>query len=97
MSGPAGGGAGPAGGGGSGPGGGVRSSQPGGGRSASCALSRAVCLLRSRRRSFLFQLLYTEHFVENIVYTSFLQPHCKNTASKMHFSFVQKLCYPYTK
>ena len=65
QSGPAGGGSGPAGGGGSGPGsGGVRSRwrggqvQPGGGQSAggsaSCALLRAVCLLRSRRRTFLF-------------------------------------------
>ena len=40
-------------GGGSGPaGGGV--SGPAGGGSASCALLRAVCLLRSRRRTFLF-------------------------------------------
>ena len=51
-------------GGGSGPagGGGVRSSRrggsgPAGGGSASCALLRAVCLLRSHRRTFLFLLV----------------------------------------
>ena len=66
-----GGGLGPAGRGGSGPagGGGGQVSEPtgggavpaggGGAGSASCALLRAVCLLRSRRRSFLFQSVYT--------------------------------------
>ena len=51
-----GGGSGPAGQGGSGPagGGGGGSGPVSGGRSASCALLRAVCFLRSRRRTFLF-------------------------------------------
>ena len=59
-------------GGGSGPAGGVRSSQWGGGvrssrgggqvrgGSASCALLRALCLLRSRRRTFLFCQEFTK-------------------------------------
>ena len=46
--------------------GGVRSSQRGGGHvqpggSASCALLRAVCLLRSRRRTFLFLIINLEN------------------------------------
>ena len=84
---PAGGGVSPAGGGSVQPAGGV--SQWGG--SASCALLRAVCLLRSRRRTFLFSFSFT--WISACVERScpIEMVYCRHTFLCMTFACLQQL------